>query len=141
MEILNVLAFANLSMMNWYQKIVLPSANISAKQCQILIQLLLSPVLIADLKDRRRRRWASGFFGLTDEYKVQLHELIFDLANIGNIEYFAVYEMPVQYRSFYVRKLTKMKEKERQDYDKAMGKNEATPTQQIVRGPAITRNG
>lgn len=93
-----------------------------------------------DLNERRRRQWASGFFGLTDEYKVRLHELIFDLAHHGKLEYFAVYEMPVQYRTFYIRKLTNMKEKERMNYDASMGKNDA-PSQnsKVVKGPQIQR--
>lgn len=81
----------------------------------------------------------SGFFGLTDEYKVRLHELIFDLSHYGNLEYFAVYEMPVQYRSFYIRKLTNMKEKEKAQYEKARGEHEATPTQKVVKGPSVQR--
>lgn len=80
--------------------------------------------------------WA--FFGLTDNYKIQLHELIFDLAHYGNIEYFAVYEMPVQYRTFYVRKLVNLKEKEKSHYESAKGKNDAQP-QQMAKGPAINR--
>lgn len=79
------------------------------------------------------------FFGLTNEYKVQLHELIFDLCHYGKLGYDAVYSMPVQYRSFYIRKLVNMKEQERREYDKSQGMNDAQP-QKIVRGPAINRS-
>jgi len=63
--------------------------------------------------------------------------LIFDLAHYGNIEYFAVYEMPVQYRTFYIRKLANMKEKERISYDKASGQTEAQSSK-IVKGPPLS---
>ena len=78
------------------------------------------------------------FFGLTDEYKVQLHELIFDLVHFGKFEYFAVYDMPVQYRTFYLRKLTNTKEKEQQAYDKSVGKTDGQSSS-IVKGPQINR--
>ena len=91
------------------------------------------------LSERRRLLWEFPFFGLTDEYKVQLHELVFDLCHYGKLGYDSVYAMPVQYRSFYIRKLGNMKEKERKQYESASGKNEATPDQKIVRGPSIQR--
>jgi hypothetical protein len=78
------------------------------------------------------------FFGLTDEYKVQLHELIFDLCHYGNFGYEAVYSMPVQYRTFYMRKLINSKEKEKDQYEAASRKQEASPSK-IARGPAIKR--
>ena len=89
-----------------------------------------------DLKRRRRRRWAYPFFGLTNEYKVQLHELIYDLCHYGKIEYFAVYEMPVHYRNFYIRKLISTKEQEKKDYDKAHSKSDVASSK-IVRGPSV----
>ena len=45
--------------------------------------------------------------------------------------------MPVQYRTFYIRKLVNMKEKERISYDKASGQTEAQPSK-IVKGPQIS---
>jgi len=90
------------------------------------------------LKGRRRLQWESGFFGLTDEYKIYLHEMVFDLCHFGKLEYEAVYSMPIQYRTFYMRKLMNIKEKQKSQYDASQGKNEATP-QKIVKGPAINR--
>ena len=78
------------------------------------------------------------FFGLTDEYKVKLHELIFDLCHYGKIEYDAIYSMPVQYRMFYIRKLMNIKDKEKHQADMSSGKNDA-PSQKVVKGPAINR--
>jgi hypothetical protein len=66
--------------------------------------------------------------------------LIFDLVHHGHVEYFAVYGMPVQYRTFYVRKLMNMKEKERISMDKAAGKEDAaSSSSKIARGPQINR--
>jgi len=61
------------------------------------------------------------------------------LTHFGNIEYFAVYEMPVQYRSFYLRKLVNTKEKEKHNMDKASGEKDAPSQSSIVRGPGIDR--
>ena len=81
-----------------------------------------------------------SFFGLTQEYKVNLHELIFDLCHFGKIEYFAIYDMPVQYRTFYLRKLINTKEKEKRDLEKASSNaKEATPQSKTVKGPGINR--
>ena len=81
----------------------------------------------------------SGFFGLTDEYKIQLHELIFDLCNHSHFGYDAVYSMPVQYRTFYMRKLINSKEKEKDQYESATRKQQGGDTSKIVRGPSIKR--
>ena len=77
------------------------------------------------------------FFGLTDEYKGKLHEVLFDLTHFGNFEYESVYGMPVQYRQFYIRKLINIKEKEKEQMDK----DTKTPSQSksIARGPQIQR--
>ncbi len=82
--------------------------------------------------------WEYPFFGLTDNYKIQLHEILFDLCHFGKLEYDAVYSMPVQYRTFYIRKLSNVKEKEKAAYD-SMGKQQASPSQGLARGPAINR--
>jgi hypothetical protein len=78
------------------------------------------------------------FFGLTDEYKIKLHELIFDLCHYGHFGYESVYSMPVQYRTFYMRKLINSKEKEKDQHEAASRKHEATPSK-ISRGPAIKK--
>jgi hypothetical protein len=49
--------------------------------------------------------------------------------------------MPVQYRTFYVKKLLNIKEKERISMDNAMGKEgggSSSPSK-VVRGPSINR--
>lgn len=80
------------------------------------------------LKGARICRWVYPFFGLTDKYRIKLHEMLFDLTYYGKFQYDAVYTMPVQYRSFYFNKLIKEKEREKADIDKANGKTEATST-------------
>jgi hypothetical protein len=68
--------------------------------------------------------------------------LIFDLTHFGKIEYFAVYDMPVQYRMFYIRKLIKMKDKEKWDMDKASSDAREAPSQsKIAKGPSFNRGG
>lgn len=88
--------------------------------------------------ERKRPRWGYPFFGLTDNYKIQLHELIFDLSYYGKLEYFAVYEMPVHYRTLYIRKLANMKERDKANYDREMGKQDA-PSYKVVKGPGVQR--
>lgn len=94
-----------------------------------------------DWNERRKRLWACPFFGLTDEYKVLLHELIYDLASIGHLGYDAVYTMPVHYRTFYIRKVNNDKQKEKDKHESAMRmQNEAaSSTSKVARGPAIER--
>jgi len=47
--------------------------------------------------------------------------------------------MPVHYRTFYVKKLMNIKEKERHQADAAAGKNESNP-QKFARGPAVNKS-
>ena len=63
--------------------------------------------------------------------------MIFNLVHFGHFDHFSVYDMPVQYRTFYYRKLIKVKEEEKREAEKAQGKMESTSTDKIVRGPAI----
>ena len=90
------------------------------------------------MRERRRRLWAYPFFGLTDEYKVHLHELILDLKFHGTIEYFAIYEMPVQYRTFYAKKLSNIMEKRRRDMENT-GKHDA-PSSKVAKGPPLNKH-
>jgi hypothetical protein len=65
--------------------------------------------------------------------------LIFDLTHFGKIEYFAVYDMPVQYRMFYIRKLINMKDKEKRDIEKASSDAREAPSSKIAKGPSLNR--
>jgi len=92
-----------------------------------------------DYRKRRTFLWEHPFFGLTDEYKSQLHELIFDLCHFGHFGYDSVYSMPVQYRTFYIRKLIKVKQDEKSQYDKQSRQSNTSSgdNKKIHRGPAI----
>jgi len=93
-----------------------------------------------DWREGRKCLGRHPFFGLNDNYKVYLHELIFDLCYYGKLEYFAVYEMPVQYRNFYISKLMKIVDKEKKANDTAQGKEEmGSSKNKIVKGPQINR--
>jgi hypothetical protein len=47
--------------------------------------------------------------------------------------------MPVQYRTFYVHKLIKIKEKEKSQNNSSSGNTDMSPKQKIARGPSIQR--
>ncbi len=55
-----------------------------------------------------------AFFGLTSEYKVETHKIIFSLAYFGNggFTFEQVYNMPIYLRNFYVKYLEEIKQKE-----------------------------
>ena len=75
-----------------------------------------------------------------DEYKIRLHGSIFDLVHYGKFDYFAVYEMPVHLRSFYLGKLVNTKEKEKAQMDAATNKAENQSSGKLARGPAISKS-
>lgn len=54
------------------------------------------------------------FFGLTSEYKLQVHKLLFTLAyySEGAFTHTEVYNMPIYLRTFYLRQLEEAKEEE-----------------------------
>jgi hypothetical protein len=95
------------------------------------------------LRGGRIFRWEYPFFGLTDDYKAKLHDVLFDLTHFGNFEYNSSYEMPVQYRTFYLRKLISVKEKEKADMEKSQNKVSADSysSPKIVKGPQISKRG
>ena len=49
--------------------------------------------------------------------------------------------MPVQYRTFYLRKLINIKEREQREWDRVSSESKAsTSNSNLVRGPGINRN-
>ena len=61
------------------------------------------------------------FFGLTQTYKVQLHDQVFDLVYHGKgFTYHEVYSMPVYLRHFYVRKIQHIYSEEKKAHEKSM---------------------
>jgi len=71
--------------------------------------------------------WASHFFGLTDEYKIIVHQQIYDLITVG-FDFYSLYTMPVYLRNFYIRYAYKRNEDERKMLEKSRGISEATPS-------------
>lgn len=58
---------------------------------------------------------ASGFFGLPTELREEIHKIIFDIVFYGGdggggFSYADVYNMPVQYRDFYIHLMNKANE-------------------------------
>ena len=64
------------------------------------------------------------FFGLTQKYKLQKADQIFDLTyhSNGAFSYTEVYNMPVYMRTYYIRKLNKLFEDQNKEHEKAMKK-------------------
>lgn len=54
------------------------------------------------------------FFGLTSEYKLQVHKLLFTLAYFseGAFSHTELYNMPIYLRTFYTKQLEEVKEEE-----------------------------
>ena len=63
----------------------------------------------------------STFFTLPPQYKIQLHEEIFNLCyySQGAFTQDVVYNLPVYLRRFYIRKLVDVRTKENEDVKKA----------------------
>ena len=83
------------------------------------------------------RRCLSGhpFFGLQDNYKIYLHEQIFDLIYYGTFDHDSVYSMPVNLRMFYLKKLIKVKETEKQETDKIKDTDTKDTRPKFLQGP------
>ena len=68
-----------------------------------------------------------AFFGLTPNYRKQLHSHIFDLIYHGNggFTFSDVYNMPVWARTFYIGKIVEFKEAQNAEYEKQAKKAKA----------------
>ena len=89
------------------------------------------------MKGGKRSQWGFPFFGLAETYKIRLHELIFDMVHYGHFDYWSVYDMPVQYRTFYIKKLLNIKENENRQKDVQNGLHEGESSSELPRGPDI----
>lgn len=60
---------------------------------------------------------ALTFFGLTPEYKFQVHKNMLTVAHYskGAFSVRELYEMPVYLRNFYIKEFSELKEKENQE--------------------------
>lgn len=66
------------------------------------------------------------FFGLSDEYKIKLHEDIAYLAYFGNgFTWTEIYfDMPVYLRNFYITKIAEIKKKETSNIENSTKKDQ-----------------
>ena len=62
---------------------------------------------------------ARTFFGLTDKYMEAVYEQFFVLKHHGGWSFIEAYNLPVQLRSWWIRRLQKHFEEEKKQYDKA----------------------
>lgn len=61
------------------------------------------------------------FFGLTQNYRVHLHDQVFDLVYHGKgFSYHEVYNMPIYLRHFYVRKIQHIYSEQKKAHEKSM---------------------
>ena len=70
----------------------------------------------------------STFFTLPADYKIQLHEEIFNLAyySQGGFTQDIAYNLPVYLRRFYLRKLVDVRKKENEEAERAQAKAKAS---------------
>ena len=66
-----------------------------------------------------RFRLQRTFFGLTDEYMENTHEQFFYLKYVGNWSFIEAYNLPVGLRRWFVQRLAKQLQKEKEEMDKA----------------------
>jgi len=64
---------------------------------------------------------ASGFFGLTPEYKLELHKAMLSVAHYskGAFSVLELYQMPVYLRNFYMKEFGELKNKENEHFKSA----------------------
>ena len=64
------------------------------------------------------------FFGQPPSNRAAIHEELFNIAYYGNgFNHNELYNMPVPLRRFYAQKLIDAKEKEKKQYEEAVGKS------------------
>lgn len=63
------------------------------------------------------------FFGLTNEYIESVYEEIFNLKHHGGWSFIEVYNLPIQIRRWFLTRLIKQFDDEKEEMDKAHKKN------------------
>jgi len=59
------------------------------------------------------------FFGLTDEYMESVYEEMFNLKHHGGWSFIEIYNLPIQLRRWFLKRLIKQFEDERKEMEKA----------------------
>ena len=70
-----------------------------------------------------RYRLPLTFFGLNDEYIESVYEELFNLKHHGGWSFFESYNLPIQVRRWFLRRLQKQFDSERQEIEKSRNKN------------------
>ena len=70
-----------------------------------------------------RFRLRRTFFGLSDKYMEQVYDQSFLLKYHCNWSFIEVYNLPIGLRKWFLERLAKQFEKEKEDYDKANKKS------------------
>ena len=68
--------------------------------------------------------WPLTFFGLTPEDRPKIHEEVFALSYYGEggFPYNHVYNMPIYLRRFYLKKISEIQDKQKQEIERIKSK-------------------
>ncbi len=67
------------------------------------------------------------FFGLSDSYSEYVYEQLFYLKHYGGWSFIESYSLPVQLREWWVKRLGKEFQREKDDMEKSQNKNASLP--------------
>jgi len=70
-------------------------------------------------KQKWRFRLRRTFFGLSDKYMESVYEQFFLLKYYGGWSFMEAYNLPVGLRNWFIKRLVKQFEKEKEDYEQA----------------------
>ena len=70
--------------------------------------------------------WRPSSFGLSPEYQEGVYEEIFNLKHHGGWSFFEAYNLPIQLRRWFVRRLVEEFEKQNEEMEKATKETNAT---------------
>ena len=86
-----------------------------------LILAMISHVIVVTRKHKLIYPFPPTFFGLDDEYVENTYEQFFVLKYHGGWSFIEAYNLPIQLREWYVRRLAKQLEDEKEQMEKSMG--------------------
>jgi hypothetical protein len=67
------------------------------------------------------------FFGLSDSYSEYVYEQLFYLKHYGGWSFIESYSLPVQLREWWVKRIGKEFQREKDDMEKSQNKNASLP--------------
>tara|TARA_R110000822_G_scaffold10109_5_gene38534 strand:- start:1184 stop:1489 length:306 start_codon:yes stop_codon:yes gene_type:complete len=95
-----------------------PFALPTRRSCQTLIFHSNSNVILATTSKKWRYRLPPNFFGLSDKYIEIVYEELFSLKYHGGLSLFESYNLPVQVRRWFLRRLQKQFDDEHKQTEK-----------------------